>query len=486
MNKGILTAKFFALMALLASTQFLAALPPESAEAPPASQASQEPAPVKRPNYSNVRYDEDWSVLRNSQSTSGYDKLKFIPLNDGGSVFLSIGGQARIRLENWADFGFGGPGSRDDTFGLLRLRLHGNLNLGSHFRLFVEGKSATATGRDLPGGLRTLEVDSIDLQNTFVEVSAPLEEGKISLRVGRQELQFGKQRLVSPLDWSNTRPRLFDGARATFKVSGWQVDGFFSRFARVHKYSFNGNNTGTDFFGLYATGKPAPALTVDLYWLGLDRTNSIWGGVSGEEERHTAGGRLGGKIGKTSLDFDFEGALQWGDHGSRDISAFMLASQLGYSFPVLSGSRVWLGFDLGSGDSDPSDNEVGTFNQLFPLGHAYLGFVDAIGRQNIADLNQGAAFQVTRRANVRVDSHFFWRVEDEDAVYNAGGGVLRAGNPLLPQRVGWELDWTLRFGINRHTVFTAGYSHFFPGPFIEESGPDNGIDFSYLAIQYTF
>jgi hypothetical protein len=52
--------------------------------------------------------------------------------------------------------------------------------------------------------------------------------------------------------------------------------------------------------------------------------------------------------------------------------------------------------------------------------------------------------------------------------------------------VGSEVDWTVGYRMNRHTSLTAGYSHFFPGPFLTESGPDEGTNFGYIMIQYTF
>ncbi len=71
--------------------------------------------PVQLPAYHNLRYEEDWSVLRGVDDSSPSKKpLKFIPLNEEETVFLSIGGQARGRLESWSNFGFGGGGSRDD------------------------------------------------------------------------------------------------------------------------------------------------------------------------------------------------------------------------------------------------------------------------------------------------------------------------------------------------------------------------------------
>ena len=42
------------------------------------------------------------------------------------------------------------------------------------------------------------------------------------------------------------------------------------------------------------------------------------------------------------------------------------------------------------------------------------------------------------------------------------------------------------YNFTRHVQFYAGYGHFFPGEFIEKTGPSRGSDFLYGAIQYTF
>ena len=56
----------------------------------------------------------------------------------------------------------------------------------------------------------------------------------------------------------------------------------------------------------------------------------------------------------------------------------------------------------------------------------------------------------------------------------------------VSERVGSELDLTWSFRPNRHTLFLIGYSHFFPGKFLEETGSSEAVDFSYLMLQYTF
>ena len=57
--------------------------------------------------------------------------------------------------------------------------------------------------------------------------------------------------------------------------------------------------------------------------------------------------------------------------------------------------------DIASGDDDPTDGDLETFNQLFPLGHAYFGYIDVIGRQNIIDVSPTVSTKVAGGATLR-------------------------------------------------------------------------------------
>ena len=58
--------------------------------------------------------------------------------------------------------------------------------------------------------------------------------------------------------------------------------------------------------------------------------------------------------------------------------------------------------------------------------------------------------------------------------------------PGTSREVGQEIDLLLSYAYNRHLLLTLGYSHFFPGEFIKETGSDDAIDFLYAGIQLTF
>ncbi len=445
---------------------------------------------VSRPAYSPLRFTEDWSTLKGRDTSATgdwFDRLKYVPLSEDGAIWASFGGQARLRIESWDDFAFGAPADDNDTFALWRLLLHGDVHFGENVRLFVEGKSALSTDRDLPGGRRTLDVDAAELQQAFVDVRIPIgDAASLTLRPGRQSFLFGKQRLVSPLPWANTQ-RHWDGVSAILDAGGWRVHGFWSQFAPVQKYDFNDPDAQTEFWGVYATTKFGDGPGLDLYALALDRDDPITvNGTTGPEERYTLGARLFGPLGDAGLDYDVEGAYQFGEVGAGDVTAYMFGGEVGWKLKdVWSSPRLSLGVDYGSGD-DEAGGDVETFNQLFPLGHAYLGYMDFVGRQNVIDLNLGVKFSPTDRMTVAIAGHAFWRASDADALYNAGGGVVRPGGVGLSEEIGQEVDVTLSYRFSSHLTGLLGYSRFFAGDFIDESGAGRDMDFAYLQLQFTF
>jgi hypothetical protein len=126
------------------------------------------------------------------------------------------------------------------------------------------------------------------------------------------------------------------------------------------------------------------------------------------------------------------------------------------------------------------------FDRLFPTGHAYLGYIDMVGRQNIVDLRGGASIDPLQSLDFALDLHNFWRAEDEDALYSPGGAIVRSGSAGSSNYVGTEIDLTIRYRMDHHISWQAGYSHFLAGDFIEESGSSHDVDFGYLMGLFTF
>jgi hypothetical protein len=403
------------------------------------------------------------------------------PPSSESAVSINLAAELRLRMESWSSFGL--EPDQDDVFLLGRILFGTDLHLGDHIRVYVEARSSLSTKRDLLGGRRPIDADDLGLQNALLDVIFPLgADSKLTARGGRQELSFGKQRLVSPLDWANTQ-RTFDGAGAIVDAKGLSVQGYWARLVRVRKSDFNKSDNGMDFFGIYATNSLADqSLGFDAYWLALVRDSTSFNGTSGKENRHTLGARVSGTSASSGLEYDVEGSFQFGTLGGERISAFMLASLLAYRFsPVAAVPRLLVGFDFGSGDAS-AGGPVGTFNQLFPLGHAFLGHADVLGRQNVISPSVSVDLQPLRGLTVALRGYRFWRASVNDALYNAGGVVVRAPGASDSKTVGDELDLTTTYRFAGHFIGQLGYSRFFTGPFIEETGPSDDTGFLYVSI----
>jgi hypothetical protein len=432
------------------------------------------------PKFQNLRFTEDWSNFDASASDHWSAPLKKIEISD--SVWISVGGEQRIRYEDWSNFGFGE--ANDDSFTLFRSQVHTDIHIGDTWRLFLEGRMTTLNNRDLPGEKRAaLDIDEGDFGNAFIDKTFNRYDTDMTLRLGRQELQFGKQRLISPLDWANNR-RLFDGG-----VLAVQGDGYTAHFIAVSpvtvdpdELALNDTNDDTLLWGFHYTRGLSEKTNMDAYAY----TRNARHGTGNEEDRYTIGGRYFGHY-NDAISFDTEMAYQFGeqDDTDMDISAWMFTAEVTYAFiDVAWKPAVTLGLDYATGDDDPSDDDIETFSHLFPLAHAYLGFTDLVGRQNIIDYRLTVAATPMPKVLLRGDIHLLQLESKDDGLYSVAGSAAR---PAADEDdLGVAYDAIVKYTISKHQDILIGYSHFEAGDYIEDTGADEDFDFFYLQWGYTF
>ena len=258
----------------------------------------------------------------------------------------------------------------------------------------------------------------------------------VPVRVGRQMLAFGAQRLVSGLPWANAL-RTWDGVRIDTSIGGWKVTALGTAFVPTTDRGIGEADTHNQLHGLYATRAAAkgPGGT-DLYALRTDSPPRAFNGSAGRDARWTLGTRLWGPLAPRG-DYQVELSYQFRSTGAHNVSAWSFASQFGYSPHDDKKVRLWAGLDWASGDSR-AGGRVGTFNQLFPLGHAYFGITDVIGRQNIIDLSAGASWKPIPALTLNTAWHHFRADDTADAIYNPGGGVVRPAGSYQAAKIGDE------------------------------------------------
>ncbi len=443
--------------------------------------------PLPGPKYFNLRYKDDFSYLDGEPGTyqeDFFDPIKNIRLGD--DFRLSIGGEFRFRMEAETNKSFDANRRSRDTFQLYRYMLHFDLKYRKLARVFFQGIAAFDEDRDL--ALRGIDENRWDVQQVFFDVRPLGEKVPLTLRVGRQDLQYGAQRLISPLEWANVRRR-FDAVKLFWSDQDWSFDVWYAKPVVVKRKQGDDWNEEYDFYGAYFTYKGIPRHGVDLYFLASDKTGSLRNpnGKVGDESRYTLGARFWGKT--AGFDYDTELSGQWGRWAGDTIQAWSWSAMGGYTFADVPWKpRLGAGFDWASGDEDSGDGKVGTFDQLFPLGHAYFGFLDLVGRQNITAVNLNvSAWPIDKKVKTYIAYHTFWLNADQDALYNAGGRPGRRDSTGNSGReVGHEIDLTVLWKIDVHSSMLFGYSHFWDSDVVINTGKSEDPDLFYMQYRFQF
>src|SRR5262245_42501211 len=313
----------------------------------------------------NPFFDIDWRYLDdpNNTETDFWDFLKRRRFGPDDAFLFTGGGELRLRYtyEGNSRLFNGDPArfrGRDNNYDLIRFRAYGDMYFTERFRLYAEFISATSPDFLLPP--LPIDRDQADFLNLFVDANLfDVADTPVWLRVGRQELLYGSQRLISPLDWANTR-RTFQGIKAFWHAAKDDFDVFVVQPVIPFDVKFDSLDNNVLFAGAWYTHRPKPGNAIDAYYLLLDNTNPTNTGrfdVKGGYTVHTVGARWVGD--QDNWLWDFEVMLQFGEFVNRGHFAQAYTMGGGYNFKDVCGTpQAWLYFDHASGTPDPGSGHL--------------------------------------------------------------------------------------------------------------------------------
>jgi hypothetical protein len=409
----------------------------------------------------------------------------------GDEVTLKFGGESRYRFEYRDDFNLADQLYEDDAVNLLRNRLNVDLKIKAKdseraYRFFAEGQSAQSFAQN---GLNKTNqfVNQIDLRQLFFEINKPIDGVPLAVKVGRQELSYGDERFVGPSNWTNTA-RVFDAVKLIYNPWEWlQLDTFFSQVVRNETHLADKTVHDDNFYGFYAAYKKIKDHVLDTFiFIRNNQDESLVSeraGKKGDLREYTLGNRFKGK--KGAVDYGTEYALQFGRKAHDEIEAWAFHQEFGYTFLDEWGTpRLCTEYNHASGDRNPTDGVVSTFDNLFPTNHNKYGALDFLSLKNMHDVMMGASVKPHPKVSLASEFHWFFLDAKESAWFNASGGAFRAANPNADTQLGVELDLTASYAINKYFTALVGYSHFFAGPFAQDTGGNDAANFAYSQLVF--
>jgi hypothetical protein len=444
-----------------------------------------------------------------------------------------IGGAVRVRYE-MKEGGLGLPPANDFRAITTGTTRNNNEFLSSKilarvsytekwWSVYVEGRSSETWGDArsntgagaVPesGGGNGPETDGpADLHQAYFTLGNH-KEFPLSLKVGRQELSYGDERLVGAFAWNNIG-RVFDAAKVRWQNSLFSADAFVSKVVLPDDNQLNTWNDYNVFSGVHLSTKKIPKTLTEVYFFARNEEVGVATAQAGAvlpfqtaapaaRDIYTLGARFKSNPGDFgSFDYTIEGAYQFGDwqgavNGAHlDHKAYAFMANVGYTIPETSTMpRFALEYAFGSGDSDPGDGNHETFDNLYPTNHKFYGYMDFLSWQNLHDVRAIFSIKPTPRLSVSLEGHMFWAADTADNIYNAGGVARGAGatagtgfgrNPSYDSKLGSEVDLVAGYALNKFTALEAGYGHFFVGDYIKQtwSSPATGAkDADWFYVQ---
>jgi hypothetical protein len=384
--------------------------------------------------FKPVRSDETYAYLATADRT-GLDVLRYIPV--GGDAYLTLGGEARLRIDAIDAPRFGVAGEQADTYGLVRGLFSADLHLNDRVRVYGElGWHRDVDKTDAPA---LTDRDGLDAQVAFVDVT-PDADRRWRLRLGRQELH------------AQSHPALRLGARGTQHppelrraaghppdrtTCGWTPSS--SRRSRSRSGAFDDpSNRDQRFYGVYAanaSGRGSASMSTPL---SLIATGARFGAVTGRGAPQEPG-RAPGRVRSAPADFEAEGMIQRGAFAGRQIRAWGGSVGGGYTLAAPWKPRIGLRLDAGSGDKDPNDGRLQTFNPLFPKG-SYFNESSLTSWSNLVAIRPSLGLSPTKAISVEVSYLDRARQTGGDAVYLQPSVVLPGSLTSRAKAVGHALQ----------------------------------------------
>jgi hypothetical protein len=394
-------------------------------------------------------------------------------LADG--VWLTLGGDARVRIESLRDAEFGienAPGYLEVG---RRVQLFADVRTDAGVRLFGHLAAAGEDGRR--PGPRPQDQDEADLAQLFVDLPARIGDVALLARVGRQEVNLSDNRLVTTRDGVNIR-RSFQGLQLDATWAGGRLSVFRLRPVEIHRGTFDDRPNAAELFHGLSLDLPrsGPGLTT-LFLFERTRPDARFVGLSGHERRRSAGVRYARRA--NGWDVYAQAAYQWGEAAGQPIRA--LGGAAGASFTWTAPHRRRLGVlaAFASGDRRAGDGRIGTFDPIYPNNY---GLSDApfLYQTNYMTVAGEGALQLGR-AQVGGAVYLVGRYATGDAIYGGGGRPL-TGSTGHGRATALLLQGNVRVQVSRRVDLYASVVRALVGDGVTKAG---GKDATYARLQLT-
>lgn len=397
--------------------------------------------------------------------------------------WLRFSGEERMRVEGFDNGGF--KSNNTDYYLLQRARFNMKIQPAWWLKVFAQTQDARVLYKN--GTPAPPYQDTWDLRLAYAEIG-DTEKGFFALRVGRQEINLGEERLVGSTPWTNAA-RSFDAARLTLHHKKLRLDAFAASVVMLQDGQVGAVAPGNNLYGLYGgLLNVVPNSTVEPYYLWRTQSDvkAQLGGI-GTYDMKVSGVRWIGTLPR-GFDYNTDIAFERGGLLRDTIDAWAGHWVVGFKpAPLPWSTRLFVEYNTATGSASAKLGERHTFDQLYPTAHDKYGLSDQVGWKNIHHVRAGPEWTPVSRWSMSVRYSDYWLANAHDGLYTTSNLVVaQMANGTAGRWVGQEVDFVNLVQVSKITQIGAGVSHIFPGTFLKLSTPGQSYTAPYLFFQSRF
>lgn len=377
---------------------------------------------------------------------------------------------AELRARAQTRNGGGDDPTKQDAFTTTRLRFDATMRPTRHVRIFVEAQDSHVQGFASDRDNRAFK-DPVDIRQGYLALGR--EAGPLTLFVGRRELSFIDERIIGIRNWSNISPA-WDGSELVLRRGKDSVNLLAVTQVDISDGFDPPSRTRWVYGAVGVIGSGLGGHQIEPFYFTSRRPVDLASNLGGV--LRTAGSRFSGLLAET-WDYQVILAGQGGRTESQTQGAWMGVWALGKTLEQRRlQPRLGVEWSYASGDSDPRDGRIGTFDTLFPGPHRIYGEQDIVSLRNLQALKTGVELHPRRAWQINVDFLDFRLASRYDGLYQTNF-VARAHAPLggaSSAHIGSEVDVVLRYAPTPKVEVSFGMSRFMAGQFVVREVPGGG------------
>jgi len=391
----------------------------------------------------------------------------------------------RERYQSFDNFDFDSSVDKNAWELDTRLYIKAKRDFENGFSVYLQPQVISITQHTAAAG--TQKLSQADLLQSYLDYKSDA----FSVRVGRQQLVYGDQRLLGHLGWKDVA-RTFDGVKAGYKSGKIAVDAFVVSPADIVAMTPSSTSPRgaslvtwdkrvlTGVYGTYHMDKKSGA---DAYFINWKHNDGIG------RNMNTYGARGFGQWG--AIDATAEAVFQsgtWLTGVSQRASAY--AVKAGYKIDTWK-TRFGIEYDYSPGDDKIDAGTHKNFVFPFHTNHAHYGEMDRFSWANMKDIRLSVKTSPTQNLTLHGNVHFLSLDKAQGDWLNVvGAGVLYAGNGAYTETdAGTEVDLKAVYKVAsiKDLTLVANYAVFNPGAAVlERTGSQDSAVFAYLIANYKF